>query len=134
MKRLLILVCGTLALAALAVAPAQHLGGTTAVVYAVVACLLCLVPAVGTMVFAELAFRGKPQQQHLAFLGGAALRMMFVAVAAILLYSRVPFFQQQDGFILWVCVFYLAVLALETGLLASALAARRAPPSPGPSS
>ena len=96
-------------------------------IYCVVACLMCLLPAAATLVFSELAFRGRPETQQLAFLGGTVLRMAFVAVVTNILYTQVPLFQEQGGFIWWVAGFYLAVLALETALVASAVAARQRP-------
>jgi hypothetical protein len=130
-RRLLILIGGTVALAALAVVPAQRLGGSTAVAYCVIACLMCLVPAAATLVISELTFGGKPEHQQLAFLGGTAVRMLFVALVTNILYTQVPFFQAQDGFILWVSAFYLIVLALETSLVASALSGRSPPQAAG---
>jgi len=117
MRKVLLLIGGTLFFWLLVGLPARWLGGgDVAAMYALTAALLCLIPAAGTLLWAELTFRRQPEFQGLVFMGGMVLRMFFVASASVLLYARLEFFQLQDGFILWVAVFYLFVLALETTL------------------
>ena len=49
-------------------------------------------------------------------MGGTGLRLFVVAGGAYGLYQTVPFFAAHAGFLMWVGVFYLVTLALETGL------------------
>lgn len=130
MRRVLVLIGGTLLFWLLAGLPARWLGGgDVAVWYALTAAVVCLVPAAATLFWADLTFRRNPELQGLVFMGGMVLRMFFVAIVTIVLYTRVEFFRLQDGFIFWVAVFYLFVLALETVLFVTG---RTSPPvAPG---
>jgi len=130
MRRVLVLVGGTLLFWLLVGLPARWLGGgDVAVWYALTAAVVCLIPATATFIWAELTYRDNPELRGLVFMGGMVLRMFFVAIVAIVLYTRVEFFRLQDGFIFWVGVFYLFVLALETILF---VAGRTSPPvAPG---
>jgi hypothetical protein len=132
MRKVVLLVGGTLLFWLLVALPARWLGGgDLALMYALTAVLLCLIPAAGTLLWADATFRRQPEMQGLVFMGGMVLRMFFVVIATTVLYARVEFFQLQEGFVIWVCVFYLFVLALETSLFT---VGRISPPvSPGAS-
>jgi hypothetical protein len=118
-RQAIILVAGCGAAWILAAIPARLLAGDQAAVYAGVACALCLVPALATLLWAGLAFRGSPESQLAAVLGGTGLRL-FVVLAATWLVSTLDDFQEGPGFLWWVLAFYLLTLALElTVLLAS---------------
>ncbi len=117
-KRVLILVGSVAALWLLAALPARHLGGgDDAVVQSGLAALLCLVPAVAVMVWADWAFRQTAEQQMYAVLGGSGVRMFFVLGAAFLLSEVAGWYRGQIGFWVWLGVFYLFTLALEIVLL-----------------
>jgi hypothetical protein len=117
-RRLLFLVGGCAAFCLLVGLPARHLGGgDTAVVFVATALLLCLVPAVVTLVWGERALRQSPDGQLLLVLGGTGGRMAFVLLAGWTLYQYVPYYQQQPGFLIWLAVCYLFTLALDMTLL-----------------
>jgi hypothetical protein len=117
-----VLLVGSLGFWAAAVYPTRLLGGEPAVVYSAVAVGLCLVPTAATLLWAERAFRGSPEQQLLMVLGGTGVRMATVLGAGLVLYYAVPYFQQTS---FWICllVFYLFTLALEMVLLIKGLPA-----------
>jgi hypothetical protein len=81
------------------------------------ALVLCLVPAVGTMVWACWGLSRSAEHQLAAVLGGSGIRMFFVLGAGLLLTSQVPYFQPRS-FWIWLLVFYLFILTLEMVLLA----------------
>ncbi len=97
--------------------PARRLWGDTAAVYGAVALLLCLVPTCLTLWWAARARNGSPEQQMLAVLGGAGVRMFLVLAGALALVQFVPYFQEQAGFLVWLLIFYLFTLGLEVALL-----------------
>jgi len=116
-RRLFQLIGGTLTFWLFTAFPARWLGGGDhALVYSATAVALCLVPAILTMVWIELAAFG-PEQKMTAALGGTGLRMAFVLGGALLLQHSVPYFREQDGFLLWILVIYLVTLTLEIALL-----------------
>jgi hypothetical protein len=117
-RRLSLLTGGCLAFWLLTALPARHLGGgDLAVVYAGTAVLLCLAPAVATLLWAGHAARHDPQQEVLVVLGSTGVRLFGVVLAAWLLHSLVPLYQEQGGFWLWLLAAYLFTLALEVTLL-----------------
>lgn len=111
-----LLIAGTLALWLATAYPAHLLGGQAAVVYSAVAAGLCLVPAVGTLLWCWWALRNAPEQQLLGVLGGTGVRLLVVTGSAVALYLQVPYFT-ATAFMIWVIVFYLATLTLEVCLL-----------------
>ncbi len=118
-----LLVGGTLALWAALTYPALRLWGDAVLVPSATAALICLVPALGTLVWALRARRGSPEGQVVVALGGTGVRLLVVvAVAVALNYFYGPPFD-GEGFLIWVIVFYLATLSLEMGLLVRQLAA-----------
>ncbi len=131
-RRLLILLCGTLAFWVVTVLPFRALSedsarGYAAVAYGGLAALLCLVPSVGTLLWSYWGLKQSPEHQLAAVLGGTGLRMAFVLAAGIGLYRNVPYLREYPGFWPWVLVMYLFTLALEMGVL---LIGRSAPGVP----
>jgi hypothetical protein len=122
MKSLGLLIAATLACWLLVVIPARWLWGDSAVLFSGTAALLCLVPSAATLLWTQWAFKGQPEQQLLAVLGGTAVRLVFVVAAGMALFHLVPAFQYQR-FWLWVIAFYLVTLAAEVLLLARQSAA-----------
>jgi hypothetical protein len=118
MKRVLLLIVGSLALWLLLALPARMLGGgDAALIFSGTAFLLCLAPAVGTLVWASYGLEKHPEQQLTIILGGTGLRMFFVLGVALLISRVVPYYQEQISFWIWVLVLYMSTLALEMGLL-----------------
>jgi len=116
MKRVGILIACTLLLWAAAAYPAWLLGGEQALIFSLVAVALCLTPTVLTLLWADWSVRQSPEQQLTMVLGGTGVRMGFVLGVGLLLYTLMPYFQQQS---FWLCllVFYLFTLALEIVLV-----------------
>jgi len=117
-RRVALLIVGAVAFWGLASQLAIWMGaGEFTRAYSATAMLVCLVPAVATLILAEWVSAGKSENLALASLGGGLFRMLVAGAAAILLPVRVEFFRQQDGWLIWVVVCYLAVLALEVGVI-----------------
>jgi hypothetical protein len=119
------LIAGVLVFWLLAFYPARLLWGDEAVVFSAVAALLCLIPAVATLVWSKRALHGAPEQQLLAVMGGTGLRMMFAAGIGMALYLLSEYFHERS-FLIWVVVFYLVTLALEVSLLLRSYSAVKA--------
>lgn len=117
-RSLSLLIGGTVVIWLVVVYPAWRLWGDSAVFLSATAALLCLIPTAATLIWAHLAFRGLPEQQLLAVLGGTGLRLVFVLAAGMGLFYTVPEFHYQR-FWLWIIAFYLATLTLEMGILSS---------------
>jgi hypothetical protein len=115
-KSLTLLLTGSLGFWILVVYPAHLLWGEPAVLFSAVAGLLCLVPAALTLVWCQWAFRGAPEQQLLAVMGGTGVRLLFVIGLGMTLYLSLPEFHHA-AFWLWVVLFYLLTLALEIGIV-----------------
>src|SRR5262249_27507959 len=86
MRRLLLLVGGTLAFWLLASLPFRAFDddrarGTAAVAYAGTAVLLCLVPAALTLAWGGRALQQSPEQQLIMVLGGTGVRLFTVLAA-----------------------------------------------------
>jgi hypothetical protein len=92
--------------------------GEAEVAYCSVAALLCLLPSLGTLLWAAWGQNQSPEQQLTAVLGGTGVRMFFVLGTGLLLTNTVPFFAEHpQGFWLWLLLFYLVDLALEMTFL-----------------
>jgi hypothetical protein len=115
-RNIAILVTGVTAFWLLVFYPARLLWGDKAPVLAAVAGLLCLAPAVATLLWSRWALQSSAEQQLLAILGGTGLRMVFAAGAGIALFSLSDYFH-EPGFLIWVVAFYLVTLALEVSLV-----------------
>lgn len=120
-RRLSLLVGGSLAVWIVAVLPARYLWGDPVVVYSGVAVLLCLVPTSITLVWATRTLRASPQQLLIMVLGGTGVRVFAVLAGAIALKGLVPFFRDSDSFLIWVLVFYLVTLGFELALVLTGL-------------
>ena len=103
----------------LIVPPVRYLldGGLSVYLLSGVAALICLVPALATLIWAETVYAGKPDTQILVVLASSVLRMVFVSGAAFFLSIRSAYFHDY-AFVIWVAVFYLFVLGVETYLVA----------------
>jgi hypothetical protein len=120
-QRLLTLIAGTVGLWVLTAIPVKHLGGgNLALVYSVTALLLCLVPGVLTLLWVGWTTSKNPQQLVLVALGSTGVRLFGVLLVGLLLVQMVPLYTEQNGFLLWLLVFYLFTLALEMVLLLKA--------------
>jgi hypothetical protein len=117
LRRIGILTGGCLGLWALLALPSRYLWGDAAAVSGGVAAILCLVPTTLTLAWAGWALGRPSDEQLIMVLGGTGVRMFFVLLSALALYSYVPYLQEQRGFWLWVLIFYLFTLALETVLI-----------------
>src|SRR5262249_9520169 len=124
MRRLALLLGGSLALWLLAALPARAVWGDVAVIHSGTAVLLCLVPAAATLLWADRAASPGPHHQFFALLGGTRVRLFVVLAGALALQQWVPYFGEQPGFWVWLLLFYFATLALELTLV---LARRGAP-------
>ena len=117
-RRLMLLVGGSVAFWLLVGLPARHLGGgDAAIVFLGTGLLLCLVPGVATLVWGETALRQSPDKQLILVLGGTGVRMAFVLLAGWMLFLWAPYYQRQAGFLIWLLVGYLFTLALDLTLL-----------------
>jgi hypothetical protein len=117
-RRLLFLVGGCAAFWLLVGLPARHLGGgDAAFVFLGTALLLCLAPAIITLVWGERALRQSVDNQLILVLGGTGMRMAFVLLAGWILYLWAPCYQRQNSFLIWLIVGYLFTLALDMTLL-----------------
>lgn len=116
-RRLLFLVGGSAAFWLLVGLPARHLGGgDSAFGFIGTALLLCLVPAVVTLLWGETALRQTPDKQMILVLGGTGLRMAFVLLAGWTLHQCVSYYE-PSSFLIWLIVGYLFTLALDMTLL-----------------
>jgi hypothetical protein len=118
MRSVLLLIAGSLAFWLFVALPARMLGGGDgAIIFSGTALLICLVPAVGTLLWASRGLQKHPEQQLMMILGGTGLRVFFVLGVALLISLAVPYYQGQTSFWIWLLVFYLITLALEMGLM-----------------
>jgi hypothetical protein len=110
--QLLQFVFGSVVLWVVAAAVAYPLAGMTALLDTALACALCLLPLVGTMLWCGWALAGAPEQQLLAILGGTGVRLLVVIAGGIGLFQTIEGLH-RPAFLLWLVVFYLATLTLE---------------------
>jgi hypothetical protein len=115
---LLFLVGGCAAFWLLVGLPARHLGGgDAAMIFLGTALLLCLAPAILTLVWGERTLRQSADKQLILVVGGTGMRMAFVLLAGWMLYIWAPYYQRQSGFLVWLVVGYFFTLALDVTLL-----------------
>jgi hypothetical protein len=117
MRRVGLLVIGSLVFWVLVAVPSRHLWGDSAAVFSGTAVILCLIPTAATMLWANWAFDRAADQQIVMVLGGTGLRMFVVLFGGLALYTLIPYFQEHQGFWLWVLTTYLFTLALEMTLV-----------------
>jgi hypothetical protein len=115
-RRLQLLIFGSLLFWAVIAYPALRLWGTPALAYSAVAVVLCLLPTAGTLVWSHWALESTPEQQLLMVLGGTVVRIATVLGAGVAIYALVDYFHQEN-FWVWLLVFYLFTLALEMTLI-----------------
>ncbi len=111
-RQLGLLLFSTLLLWLLLGGGAALVAGPSALLETAVACALCLVPMVATLLWCHWALSGAPEQQLLAVLGGTGVRLLIAIVGGIVLHRTVEALH-RPAFLLWVIVFYLATLTLE---------------------
>lgn len=117
-RRLLVLLGGCAAFCLLVGLPARHLGGgDSAVVFIATGLGLCLLPAVGTLLWGHRALQQNAEQQLAMVLGSTGGRMIFVLLAGWTLYQYVPYYRRHASFLIWLAVCYLFTLALDMALL-----------------
>src|SRR5262249_611035 len=115
----LTLIAASAAFWLLAALPARYFWNDTAALFAGVALLMCLVPAVLTLLWAGYVSKRDPRQATLTALGSSGVRMFVVPIGALLLYTQVPPFQNDASFLFWVVAAYLFTLTVEVLLLVS---------------
>jgi hypothetical protein len=115
MKKLGSLTGSTLLLWAILIYPSWRLWGDMVWLQSLTALALCLAPALITMAW-TLRVGTVPEKQLVAVLGGTGLRMAFALGGGLLLYRALPE-MFTDGFWLWMALFYMFILALETILV-----------------
>jgi hypothetical protein len=125
LSRLAILIGGVVACWLLAAVPARYFGGDWAVAYSATAMLLCLIPAIATLIWGGWALARSPEQQLVMVLGGSGVRMFVALCGALALHRLIPYFQEHEGFLFWVLGFYLVTLGLEMALLLNGSGNRR---------
>jgi hypothetical protein len=121
-RHLVLLIGGTTVFWALWALLAYAVWGGDSVVHSAIAAGLCLVPAAATFVWAAWAYRQSADKQLTMVLGATGVRLFVVLAGAFLLYTSFPYFRQDvgPGFLIWVGIFYLFTLALETVLTLTA--------------
>jgi len=117
-QRLLTLLGGVAAFWLLVGLPARWLGGgDLALLFSGAALLLCLLPSVATLLWAEFAWKRKPEDVLVMTLGATGVRMAAVLLGAFALTQTVDAFRGQVAFWVWVVVCYLCTLGLEITLV-----------------
>lgn len=98
--------------------PAHWIWGEGALPYSATAMALCLIPASLSLMWSLWASRQPDDKQLTMILGGTGIRLFGALATGYGLYQFVPYFNkyQTPGFLIWVGVFYLFTLALETAL------------------
>lgn len=128
-KRLCLLIVGTLAVWAVLAVAARSLVGDPAIVQSIAAVLLCLVPAVGTLIWAASSLSRSAEHQLIAIFGGTGARMFLVLAAGWALSALIPALE-GPGFWVWLLILYPVTLGLEmTALLCGRDPARQPQPS-----
>jgi hypothetical protein len=125
-RRLLTLLGGVAAFWLLVGLPARWLGGgDEALLFSGAALLLCLPPCVGTLLWAEFAWKRRAEDVLLMTLGSVGVRMAVVLLGAFLL-TRADAFHEKVAFWVWVVVAYMYTLGLEIALVLAARPAAQA--------
>src|SRR5262249_10210108 len=115
MKAVGLLVGSTLLLWACVIFPARLLWGDAVWAHSLAALALCLVPALATLAWTP-GTRKIPEKHLVAILGSSGIRMAFALGGGISLYKAIPELF-TDAFWLWMALFYMFILAVETILL-----------------
>lgn len=117
MRKLGTLAGATLLLWGALIYPSWLLWGNSVWVESAAALGLCLVPGMVALTWTLRAGEA-PEQQLLAVLGGTGVRLVFALGGGLLLNYALPE-TFTTGFWLWLAVFYMFILALETILVLS---------------
>ena len=106
----------TLALAAAAALPTAILAGRDSVLRMLLAAGVSLASVVGGYWLAQLAFRGPDRYATKLVVGGFLTRMalLFAVSGAVLAATGIA----PDAFVLWLVVFYFALILVEAWILA----------------
>jgi len=113
-RRVSLLIGGTLGLWLLTVAYILAAdAGTNEVLVATAAMGLCLVPALVTLLVIEGVAGRHLELLGITFLAGTLLQLVVIGAAAVLLDRQVEFFR-GGRWMIWVVVFGLVTLGLET--------------------
>jgi hypothetical protein len=115
MKKLVVLAGCTLIIWALAIYPAWLLDGDSVWIHSLTALCLCLLPALATLAWA-LSSGDTAEPQLTTILGGSGIRLAFALGGGLLLYRTFPE-TFTDAFWIWMGLFYMFILALETLLI-----------------
>ena len=110
--QLSVFLIGGAGLWALLAGPAWMLAGTLGVIGLTIAAVLCLAPALVTVAFDVLL----APSQNVLFLVSTGLRFGLVLASALVAKVSRPEFGLREFFV-WLIVFYLFTLAVETWLL-----------------
>ena len=95
--------------------PAWLIAGRDALIGLSAAAILCAIP--GFVVFWVASLYGAAGSQvPLVILGGTVLRMLFVFLGMVIVQSAAPRLGLRE-FVVWLLVFYVALLAVETLLV-----------------
>jgi hypothetical protein len=119
--------CGWLLLAAVALClvlavPAWFMAGREGLIGLLAAAFLCVVP--GLVVFwVAASFGAAGSHVPLVILGGTFLRMVFVLLGMVIAQTLDPHLGFRE-FIVWLLVFYLFLLVVETCLVLAPTASR----------
>jgi hypothetical protein len=112
--------CGWLAAAAAILwlallGPAWFVAGREGLIGLSSAAVLCLVPG-WTVFWIAAAYGAAGAEVSLVILGGTALRMVFVLLGMVVVQTVNPHLGFRE-FVVWLLVFYLSLLAVETCLV-----------------
>ena len=91
------------------------------------AAILCLTPGLVVMAVASRV-RDTSQQAMVAILGGMLLRLVFVLVGVMVIQSSRPYLKLRE-FIIWLLVFYMATMAIETRMVLASIKASQPKPT-----
>ena len=116
MKSLVLFLLGALLFGAATLGIGYAIAGDDSLLQGGVAFALTFVPAALTLAWVVLSGRAEPNQQLLASLAGAGIRMAVVLGGGIWL-TRSMSQLFDDAFWYWLVLFYLVFLGLEIALL-----------------
>jgi hypothetical protein len=114
MKKLASLAGGTLLLWGLLIYPGWRLWGDAVWAQSLSALGLCLIPAMAALAWAQR--NATPEMQLVAVLGGSGIRLACALGGGLLLHTTLPQ-TFTNIFWLWLALFYMFILALETILV-----------------
>ena len=111
------------------VVPAWFIAGREGVIGLSAAAVLCVIP--GLVVFwIAASFGAAGTEVPLVILGSTALRMVFVLLGMMIVQTLDPHLGFRE-FVVWLLVFYLVLLAVETCLVLLSSASRGGQPRVG---